>query len=134
MSKSTLAAPAKQVLQQQAFDETQPGSLLQDFRMLLEFIGPDGVPAAGKHNLLPMGCIMELDQRLTRPLGLNLKRPQLRSHPYLLGLHLLLRATGLAQVDGAGGKARSATPSVHRLVPGWCGRAALACPRSGGRP
>src|SRR5262249_188505 len=31
-------------------------------------------------------------------LHLPLERPQLRSHPYLQGLHLVLRATGLLQV------------------------------------
>ena len=35
-----------------------------------------------------------------------MKRPQLRSHPYLQGLHLLFRASGLGRVEGAGGKAR----------------------------
>ncbi|HEU5115461.1 MAG TPA: hypothetical protein VFT74_02175, partial [Isosphaeraceae bacterium] len=40
------------------------------------------------------------------PLNLDLKRPQLRSHPYLQGLYLLLRTSGLARVEGTGSKAR----------------------------
>jgi hypothetical protein len=39
---------------------------------------------------------------------LALKRPQLRSHPYLQGLHLLFRASGLGRVEGTGAKARLA--------------------------
>jgi Plasmid pRiA4b ORF-3-like protein len=35
-----------------------------------------------------------------------MKRPQIRSHPYLQGLNLLLRASGLGRVEGAGDKAR----------------------------
>ena len=35
-----------------------------------------------------------------------MKRPQLKSHPYLRGLHLLLRASGLGRVEGAGAGAR----------------------------
>ena len=62
--------------------------------------------AAGKYDLLPIDAIAALDQRLSRPLGLKLKRPQLRSHPYLQGLHLLLRASGLSRVEGSGSKTR----------------------------
>ena len=35
-----------------------------------------------------------------------MERPLLRSHPYLQGLNLLLRASGLTRVEGAGAKAR----------------------------
>ena len=56
--------------------------------------------------MLPLKFIEELDQRLSRPLHLEMKRPQLKSHPYLQGLHLLLRASGLSRVEGAGAKAR----------------------------
>jgi hypothetical protein len=74
--------------------------------MLLDFLGPDGVEAGGKYNLLPIKLIGELDGRLSRPLHLKLKRPQIRSHPYLQGLNLLLRATGLTRVENVGSKAR----------------------------
>jgi hypothetical protein len=90
----------------QAISDSEPGSVLRDFRMLLDFIGPQGVEAGGKHNLLPLKLISELDSRLSRPLNLALKRPQLRSNPYLQGLHLLLRASGLSTVEGVGAKAR----------------------------
>src|SRR5262249_46823128 len=62
----------------------------------------------GKYNLLPLGALDELNLRLGRPLRLQLKRPQLRSHPYLMGLNLLLRASGLGRVEGAGEKGRLA--------------------------
>jgi len=82
--------------------------VLRDFRMLLDFLGPDGVEAAGKYNLLPIRLIGELDRKLTRPLNLQLKRPQIKSHPYIQGLNLLLRASGLSRVEEAGGKPRLA--------------------------
>ena len=62
--------------------------------------------SSGKYNLLPIKLIGELDSRLSRPLHLNLKRPQIRSHPYLQGLNLLLRASGLTLVEGTGARAR----------------------------
>src|SRR5262249_50835766 len=75
---------------------------------LLDYVGSHDLKAAGKHNLLPISVLGELDERLHQPLWLfeNMKRPQLRSHPYLQGLYLLLRTTGLGMIDGVGDKAR----------------------------
>jgi hypothetical protein len=93
-------------LRDQVVTDSEPGPVLHDFQMLLDFVGPQGVEAGGKYNLLPLKFISELDSRLSRPLNLALKRPLLRSHPYLQGLHLLLRASGLTIVEGIGPKAR----------------------------
>jgi hypothetical protein len=96
----------EQCLREQVITADQPAPILRDFRVLLDFLGPKGVETAGKYNLLPIKFIGELDARLSRPLHLELKRPQIRSHPYLLGLNLLLRASGLTRVEGTGAKAR----------------------------
>jgi hypothetical protein len=102
----TLTTEQEQILRDQVIDLTQPGPVLRDFQTVLDFVGPEGVKAGGKYNLLPIEAIPELNERLSRPLRLKLKRPQLRSHPYLQGLHLLLRASGLSRVEGSGDKAR----------------------------
>ncbi|HKI17274.1 MAG TPA: hypothetical protein VKA15_05320, partial [Isosphaeraceae bacterium] len=93
-------------LREQVITADQPGPILRDFRVLLDFLGPKGVATAGKYNLLPLKFIKDLDSCLSQPLHLEMKRPQLRSHPYLQGLNLLLRATGLSRVEGVGSKAR----------------------------
>ncbi|MBI1914976.1 MAG: plasmid pRiA4b ORF-3 family protein [Planctomycetes bacterium] len=96
------------LLRAQVIDADRPGTILRDFQTVLDFIGTGGVKAAGKNNLLPIDAVPVLDPKLARPLRLELtmKRPQLKSHPYLHGLHLLLRATGLTGVEGSGDKAR----------------------------
>lgn len=81
-----------------------PGTVVHDFNVVLDFVGTTGVHASGKHGLLSIEAIPTLDQRLARPLNLNLARPLLRSHPYLMGLQLLLRASGLGQVRRIGKK------------------------------
>jgi hypothetical protein len=106
MREYKLTKAHEKTLRDQAISESEPGPILRDFRVLLDLFGPEGVEAAGKYNLLPLKYIGELDDRLSRPLNLELKRPQLRSHPYLQGLHLLLRASGLGRVEGAGAKSR----------------------------
>ncbi len=106
MSKLPLPASDKQFLAQQIIDAERPGPILHDFDVVLEYIGLEGVKANGKHNLLPMDAITILDDRLSRPLRLQLKRPLLKSHPYLQALHMLLRATGLTRVEASDGPAR----------------------------
>jgi hypothetical protein len=103
-----------QILREQIIDTERPGPVLHDFQVLLDFIGPDGVKSAGKYHLLPQAAIAELDERLSRPLRLPLERPQLRSHPYLQGLHLLLRSSRLGCVAGAGEKARLTIDPIMR--------------------
>ena len=115
-------ADHEQVLTEQVIDAEHPGPILRDFDVILEYVGDAGVKACGKYNLLPIDAIPILDERLSRPLRLNLKRPQLKSHPYLQGLHLLLRATGLTKVEGVGNKTRLRVDPVmaeqwHRLNP-----------------
>ena len=106
MEPVQLSEEHQQILRSQVFDEQQPGPLLHDFQVVLEYVGPEGVRATGKYHLLPLDAIPQLDEKLSQPLHLPLQRPQLRSHPYLEGLHLLLRASGLSRVDGRGDKGR----------------------------
>ncbi len=106
MKNLELTTAQEQCLRNQVISSDQPGTVLRDFDALLDYVGPEGVEAQGKYNLLPMKLIGELDRRLSRPLHLDLKRPQIRSHPYLQGLNLLLRASGLTRIDGTGARAR----------------------------
>jgi hypothetical protein len=115
MSDIKLTGEQEAVLRSQVFDDRHPGALLHDFALVLDYVGEKGVKAGGKYNLLPIEAVSALDGRLARPLRLALQRPQLRSHPYLQGLHLVLRASGLARVEGTGAKARLALdPAVLR--------------------
>ncbi|ELS01003.1 Plasmid pRiA4b ORF-3-like protein [Xenococcus sp. PCC 7305] len=100
-----LSEDAIALLKQQKITETEPGSILRDFQTLLDFIGQKGIPVSGKHNLLPMKTLAELNQSLSEPITTNLKRPQQKSYPPINGLYLLLRASGLGQIEHRGKKA-----------------------------
>jgi hypothetical protein len=106
MSDIKLTPEQETALRSQVFDDTHPGAVLHDFALVLDYVGEKGVKAGGKYNLLPIEAVIALDPKLARPMNLPLKRPQLRSHPYLQGLHLLLRASTLGRVEGKGDKAR----------------------------
>ena len=106
MKKPELTASQEQCLRNQVISPDQPGTVLRDFHTLLDHVGPEGVETQGKYNLLPIKLIGELDRRLSCPLHLDLQRPQIRSHPCLQGLNLLLRASGLTRIEGTGARAR----------------------------
>ena len=93
-----------EVLRRQAIDAGGPGSILRDFETLLEFIGAEGVRAAGKYHFLPLERLGELDAKMSNPLRPRLERPQQRSFPQIDGLYLLLRAMRLGVPKGLGKK------------------------------
>lgn len=101
-----LTPEQRKMLSAQTIDENSPGSILRDFETLLDFIGPEGVEVGGKHQLLPLKRLGEINARLSRPIELDLKRPVQKSYPHINGLYLLLRASGLARVESSGKKQR----------------------------
>lgn len=102
-------------LASQRIEESGPGTILMDFEALLGFL-EDGVRSTGKHHLLPMARLFELDRLMTKPLRPRLKRPQQRSFPHLNGLYLLLRATqlGVAQGHGKAGGRLTLDSAMHQ--------------------
>jgi hypothetical protein len=99
-----LTASAESILREQAIDPDGPGSILRDVHALLDFVGPLGIPTNGRRCLLPRASVGELNARMSRPLGVRLKRPQQRSYPNVDGLYLLGRSSGLIQVRETGAK------------------------------
>ena len=99
-----LSEEAIALLKQEKISETQPGTILRDFQTLLDFVGEGGIAVSGKHHLLPLKSLPDLNQRLSEPIQLDLKRPQQKSYPPINGLYLLLRASGLGQIVSQGKK------------------------------
>jgi hypothetical protein len=106
MKKSVLDPAQEEILRKLVIDQTHPGPVLHDFEAALDFVGEKGVRASGIHFLLPAEVFSVLDERLTRRVTLASKQPKLRDYPYLQGLHLLLRASGLVRIEGRAHAAR----------------------------
>jgi hypothetical protein len=96
--KATLTPDQIQCLKNQTFSDNEPGTLLKDFSSLLDFIGPGGIPVSGKNHLIAIKLLPQLNQLMSHPLDVTLKRPQQKSFPHINGLYLLLRASGLTQI------------------------------------
>ncbi len=68
LGQPNITEKSKEVLQNQAIDENQPGTILRDFTTLVEFIGADGLKTTGKYCMLPQGKLNELNERMSRPI------------------------------------------------------------------
>jgi len=95
---SAVCSKTAAILQAQQISATTPGTLLQDFQTLLDFIGESGIKVSGKLNSIPRKRLAELNQQLAEPLDIDLKCPQQKSYPTINGLYLLLRATGMGKI------------------------------------
>jgi hypothetical protein len=102
--KLTLSEIHRRTLQESAIDATGPGTILHDFGVFLDYVRGTELAVSAKSQLPPLSALHEMNALLAHPVQLGLKRPQLRSYPHLQGLYLLLRASGLATIGGAGSK------------------------------
>ncbi len=106
-NKLTPCTPAQiEILTKQQFGDTKPGTLLKDFNSLLEFIGETGIAVSEKNQLFARNTLAELNRLLTHPLDVKLKRPLQKSFPYINGLYLLLRSSGLSYIVPDGKKTK----------------------------
>jgi len=87
-----------QVLRDQQITETEPGSILHDFGVFLDFVAANHPVASPKNHLLPQACLAMLNERLAKPIEVRLKKAVQKSYPHLNGLYLLARASGLMRV------------------------------------
>ena len=99
--KLELSAEAEHLLRNQEIDENGPGTVLRDFRMLLDFAGRGDLRVTKGH-LFPVRTLPEINERMTHPLVRELKRPVQKSYPHINGLYLLLRASGLTVIGSRG--------------------------------
>ncbi len=101
---SALSPVHQRILHHRAISEHEPGAVLRDLAALLDFVEGREIVVSGKHQLLPMSLLAELNSRLSRTNQVSLRRPQQKSYPYINGLYLLLRASGLSLVEQRGNK------------------------------
>jgi hypothetical protein len=103
-TSGTRSPDAEALLTQIVITETSPGTILKDFQTLLNFIGEKGIVVSANNHSLPMKSLRELNQLLSEPVAIDLKRPVQKSYPSINGLYLILRALGLGQIRTQGKK------------------------------
>ena len=90
------AEPARRLLQEQQISAAGPGRILADVQMLLDVIGPAGIPTKSTQGLLPAAALRALNVQLSAPIELYLDRALQRDYPNIAGLYVLLRVIGIA--------------------------------------
>lgn len=95
---------AQNFIKNKVIDEQNPGTILKDFKTFLNLVKDSGIDVSGKNSLFPQKLLPELNSQLTNPTLIDLKRPIQKSYPYLNGIYLLLRTTGLAKIINSGKK------------------------------
>jgi hypothetical protein len=96
-----MAEQCQRLLSEQPITPSGPGSILKDVDSFLEFVGTEGIATKSRSNTLPIGRLMELNQKSSYPIELTLKRALLRDYPNLAGIFVLLRVMDLLQVRGS---------------------------------
>jgi hypothetical protein len=85
-------------LRSQSIDDETPGLILKDFQTVLTFLQEKEVMVSGVNQLLQLKFLPDLNQRLSHPTDIHLKRPVQKSYPYIHGLYLLLRMLGITHI------------------------------------
>ena len=93
----------RRVLKETTIADSGPGTILKDLEILLDYLRKQELPVAGTHRL-PRTVLGEINGLLSHPIQPRLKRPEQKSYPHIQGLYLLLRASGLACIEGKDGK------------------------------
>ncbi|UCH95446.1 MAG: hypothetical protein JSV88_00995 [Candidatus Aminicenantes bacterium] len=92
------------LLKNQIITDTSPGTIVKDFNILLDFIASQKVQVTPEINLLGMKYLFTLNEKLSKPVKVSLKRPQQHAFPNINGLYLLLRASGFGKIIKEGSK------------------------------
>ena len=100
--KKELSSAELQTIQQQIINESEPGTILRDFEILLGFVAANELNVSGVKKLLPLSILGELNASLTNPVSIAIQRPGQKSYPNLNGLYLVLRASGLTRIEPRG--------------------------------
>lgn len=97
---------ARQILRKQSFSEREPGPVLHDVEVLLDALGEEGLPVSATKHVISGSALPEINERFAYSTEADYSRYSYRAFPYVFGVYLLLRASGLARIDGTSSKDR----------------------------
>lgn len=101
-----LSDPSRAILEETTIDTHHPGTILPDWATMLDLIGEDGIEVSKKQCYFSMKVLALINEKLTHPILIDLKRPQQKSYAYIHGLYLLLRTSGITKVVHQGNKTK----------------------------
>jgi hypothetical protein len=97
---------SKKILQETTITVDYPGAILADWQTMLDLISKDGIEVSKKQEYFSAKILAAINQQLTHPILIDLKRPIQKSYPYIHGLYLLLRFSGITRIVHQGSKTK----------------------------
>lgn len=82
-------------------------SVLQDFNSLLNFVGEDGELVSKKQMVFAPNVLIELNQKMSKPLKQDKKRPSPKTFPHLEVLYLCAKWMGFFEYANEGSRKRA---------------------------
>lgn len=98
-------------------DTTQPGSVLQDFQRLLDFIGADGLPVSRQQMVLAPNALVEFNARMTIPVKQDKQRPSPKTFPHISVLYQCAKWLGFFCFTEEGARKRVMLNAP--VIAGW---------------
>ncbi len=84
-----------QILNNLIITKEGPGTIINDLNSLIEYIKTHHVTITKSTNFFSLKYLRDINDILSKPLRIDLKRPQQKSFPNIMGLYLLLRSIGI---------------------------------------
>lgn len=90
--KNPLSLEHQQALGSQSITDNEPGSILRDFEMALEFIATHKIKLSPTHNFFGGETLTQLNALMSSPIRMALQRLAPKSYPNINGNYLLMTA------------------------------------------
>jgi hypothetical protein len=97
---------AEQILREQSVSDREPGPVLHDVEVLLDELGEEGLRVSAKKHVISGSALPEINERFAYSTDADYSRYSYKAFPYVFGVYLLLRASGLARIDRTSSKDR----------------------------
>lgn len=97
----SVAKECQRRLTEQEIVPVDPGTILKEIEIFIEFLGPSGIVSKSRNATLPAERLPELNAKMSHPVELVLKRALLKDYPNLAGIFILLRVMELLQMRGS---------------------------------
>lgn len=94
-SKKKFMESDAQTLMECAITKESPGTVLKDLNSLIKYIKIHHITITKTTNYFSLKYLRSFNDLLSKPIKIDLKRPQQKSYPNIMGLYLLLRSIGL---------------------------------------
>jgi hypothetical protein len=94
-SKKKFTEYDAQILRNVVINREKPGTILKDLNSLVEYIQTRKITITKSTNYFSLKYLEPINEILSNPIKIKLKRPQKKSFPNIMGLFLLLRSIGL---------------------------------------